>query len=407
MTQPSAPSRFKQAWNVLRGREVKHASYAYAQTYLQEIGKAVWSPREYGKFAEEGYVKNVVAHRCIRLIAESASAVKWQLYADHEGGREQLKQHPALQMLHRPNPTMGGSELIEALVTYKLISGNAYLLSVGPKDGNPQELYCLRPDRMKVIAGRDFVPQGYEYQVGERITRYSVDRLTGRSSILHLKSFHPMNDWYGLSPIEAAAYSIDQHNQAAVWNQALLQNGAKPSGALVVQTRQDGSGGHLSDEQFTRIKSQIDEQYAGALNAGRPLLLEGGLDWREMSLSPKDMDFIDGKHSSARDIALAFGVPPQLLGIPGDNTYSNLVEARLGLWEQTILPLLDKVTTNLNSWLLPAYSGGETLQLQYDTDAISALAPRRDYVWKRVKDADFLTVDEKRAALGYGPLGEN
>lgn len=128
------------------------------------------------------------------------------------------------------------------------------------------------------------------------------------------------------------------------------------------------------------------------------MVLEGGLEWKEMSLSPKEMDFIDMKQSAARDIALAFGVPPQLLGIPGDNTYSNLAEARLALWEQTVLPLVSQLTEALNHWLVPFY--GEGVVLGYDLDKISALSPRREAMWKRVKDADFLTDEEKRALVG-------
>jgi HK97 family phage portal protein len=227
-----------------------------------------------------------------------------------------------------------------------------------------------------------------------------VNRFNGQSNILHFKHFHPLHDYYGMSPMEAAAYSIDQHNQAARWNQALLQNGAKPSGALVIKTAADGSGGMLSDEQYSRIKSQVDDQYSGAINAGRPMLLEGGMDWKEMSLSPRDMDFIESKHSSARDIALAFGVPPQLLGIPGDNTYSNLVEARLALWEQTILPMMEHIAGCLNLWLTPHF--GEGLRLEYDTESISALAPRREKIWTRVNEATFLSDEEKRKILGIG-----
>ncbi|MCH2548114.1 MAG: phage portal protein, partial [Alphaproteobacteria bacterium] len=234
--------------------------------------------------------------------------------------------------------------------------------------------------------------------LGDRYTEFPVDRFSGRSKILHLKSFHPLNDWYGLSPIEAAAYSIDQHNQSGAWNQALLQNGARPSGALVVKTQEQGGNDMLSDEQYQRIRQQMDEQFSGAGNAGRPLLLEGGLDWREMSMSPREMDFIEAKNSAARDIALAFGVPPQLLGIPGDNTYSNLAEARLGLWEQTILPLVDSMCDALNNWLLPYY--GEGLELRYDVDTISALSARREKVWDRVNNADFLSDEEKREMVG-------
>jgi HK97 family phage portal protein len=225
----------------------------------------------------------------------------------------------------------------------------------------------------------------------------AVDPISGQSRILHLKSFHPLDDWYGMSPMEAAAYSIDQHNQCGAWNQALLQNGARPSGALMVKSG-EGQSGTLTETQYTRLKAQLDEQFSGAINAGRPLLLEGGLEWKEMSLSPRDMDFISIKHSSARDVALAFGVPPQLLGIPGDNTFSNMQEARLALWEQTIIPLLTSVTDALNNWLVPMFDGA--LKLSLDADAIPALAAKRDAYWDRISKADFLSDDEKRKLLG-------
>jgi len=125
------------------------------------------------------------------------------------------------------------------------------------------------------------------------------------------------------------------------------------------------------------------------------------MDWVEMGLSPKDMDYISAKDTSARDIALAFGVPPMILGIPGDNTYANMKEARQALWEQTILPLLFKITSELNNWLLPQFEEGIVLSI--NEDVIPALAPRREAMWNRLENADFLTVNEKRAAVGYGP----
>ncbi|MCP5361690.1 MAG: phage portal protein [Hyphomicrobiales bacterium] len=365
------------------------------QTYYSEPGKPVWMRREYGKFAEEAYVRNVIAHRCIHQIASNAASVGWRLLGE-EGV---VSNHPALSLIRRPGPCCAGAEFFESVFATRMISGNAYVLMVTDQTGMPRELHQLRPDRVAVIAGAGGVPAGYEYTLDKQVKRYMADPLTGRSAVLHLKCFHPLDDWYGLSPVEAAAYSIDQHNQAAVWNQALLQNGAKPSGALMVKPS-EYNGGMLDDEQFTRLRHQIDEQFSGAANAGRPLLLEGGLEWRDMSHSPREMDFIEAKHSAARDIALAFGVPPQLLGIPGDNTYSNLAEARLAFWEQTILPLLDQVIGAFNAWLLPHYR--EELRFTYDADRISALAPRRERIWARLKHADFLTDEEKRAMVGLG-----
>lgn len=364
------------------------------QAVIYQTGKPVWSGRNYQKFADEGYIRNVITHRAVDLVAGGAASVPWTLFDKRGDKAVRIKQHPVLKLLERPNPQQGGAELFHALYAYRLISGNSYLQAVGPHDAMPRELYTLRPDQVAIIAGKDGLPAAYRYTVGQEYTDFPVNRATGRSRILHQKTFHPLNDWYGLSPIESAAYSIDQHNQAGAWNQALLQNGARPSGSLVVT----GTDPYLSDGQYDRIKEQIDEQLSGSVNAGRPLLLEGGLEWREMSLTPKEMDFIEAKNSAARDIALAFGVPPQLLGIPGDNTYSNLAEARLALWEQTILPLVDATCDALNNWLLPQF--GTHLELRFDTDEIGALSSQREQVWKRVNDATFLSDEEKRELVG-------
>ena len=365
---------------------------------IHSPGKPVWMGRDYERFGDEGYAKNVVAHRAINMVAEAAASISWALY-DHVGEtRQRIQRHPLLSLLHQPNPLQGGSEFFQTLFIHRLISGNSYLQAIAPKDEAPKELHLLRPDRVAVIAGQQGMPAGYRYQVGDHYRDYPVDRMTGHSSILHLKTFHPLNDWYGLSPIEAAAYSIDQHNQSGAWNQALLQNGARPSGALVVKSSDGNAAGHLSEDQYQRIKQQVEDQFSGPGNAGRPLLLEGGLEWREMSHSPRDMDFINIKHSAARDIALAFGVPPQLLGIPGDNTYANLAEARLALWEQTVIPMVDLVCDALNNWLVPQY--GEGLALGMDLDGISALSVRREKVWDRVNNATFLSDEEKRELVG-------
>ena len=381
-------------------KKSSHLPYGfYTQSFMHTPGKPVWMGREFTRFADEGYIRNVIAHRSIAMIAEGAASVGFKLFRELGSTKREVKKHPLLSLVQMPNPTQAQSEFFENVYSYRLISGNAFVQAVGPKGEAPHELHILRPDRVAVIAGKGGIPAGYRYTVGESYTDYPVDRMSGQSRILHLKTFHPLDDWYGLSPIEAAAYSIDQHNQSGAWNQALLQNGARPSGALVVKMS-DGSTGTLSEEQYYRIKQQIDEQFAGPQNAGRPILLEGGMEWREMSISPKDMDFINAKHSSARDIALAFGVPPQLLGIPGDNTYSNLAEARLALWEQTILPLVQHTCDALNNWLAPQFSGG--LKLACDIDGISALSLRREALWARAQNASFLTDAEKRAMVGLG-----
>lgn len=385
-----------------QAREVK--SYGMSRAYMVAPGQPVWMDRDYRRFSDEAYMRNVIAFRAVQMVTQAAASIPWELYrVNTRAGEKEITSHPLLNLLARPNPQHGFQAFFESLFSYRMISGNVFVQAVGPKGEAPLELHLLRPDRMAVIAGKQGLPAGYRYTVGEHHTDFPVDRLTGQSAILHIKNFHPLNDWYGLSPVEAAAYSIDQHNHSSAWNQALLQNGARPSGALIVRT-EGGQTGSLSDEQFQRIRQQIDEQFAGPENAGRPLLLEGGLEWKEMSLSPRDMDFISVKNSAARDIALAFGVPPQLLGIPGDNTYSNLQEARYALWEQTVIPMAEMVCREMSQWLAPHYGAG--LELRPNPDGISAIGERNQALWQRVENASFLTENEKRAAVGYPPLEE-
>jgi HK97 family phage portal protein len=212
-----------------------------------------------------------------------------------------------------------------------------------------------------------------------------------------MREFHPLDDYYGLPPLEAAQISLDVHNAASAWNKALLDNAARPSGALVYKGE---NGSNLSEEQFERLRDELEANFQGASNAGRPLLLEGGLSWQSMSLTPKDMDFLELKHGAAREIALAFGVPPMLLGIPGDNTYANYREANLAFWRQTVLPLASRFAGAFGAWLGPAF--GEGLRLGIDVDQVEALSAEREALWRRVNEADFLTPEEKREAVGYG-----
>lgn len=359
------------------------------------LGRPLWTPVQYDRLSEEGYQKNVIVYRSVNLIARSIASVPWILYA----GEEEMDFHPLLTLLNKPNPIQGGNAFIEAMISTLLLSGNTYVEAVSPHAQAPVELYVLRPDRMRVIPGDNGFPQGYEYQISGQTRRIAVNDEKGDSPILHLKFFHPLNDWYGLSPLEAALKGIDLHNIVAGHNVSLLQNGGRPSGALMVKAASETP---LTAEQRSQLREDLENVYEGTKNAGKIMVLEGDFEWKEMGLSPKDLDFIEGKNLAAREIAQVFGVPPMLVGVPGDATFSNYREARLHLWEDTILPLLDMVVSHLNLWLTPQF--GENLSLSYDTDAIPALAPKREAAWEKVNQAQFLTLNEKRQAVGYEPL---
>jgi HK97 family phage portal protein len=361
---------------------------------LQLMAAAQWTPRNYASLAREGVMQNPVVYRCVRMIAEAAASVPFLLY----DGDKELAAHPLLALLAAPNAQDSGAALFERWYAFLQCAGNAYLQAV-TLGGDIRALYALRPDRMKVVEGNDGWPAGYEYSVNGRTVRIGRDA-SGFLPVLHATLFHPLDDYYGLSPIEAAAFAVDVHNEGAAWAKSLLDNAARPSGALIYRGP-DGAP-NLTDDQFNRLKAELESGYQGALNAGRPMVLEGGLEWQSMSHSPADLDFANTRDVAAREIALAFGVPPMLLGIPGDNTYSNYAVANLAFWRQTVLPLVARTAAQLTRWLAPKF--GDSLRIGYDLDAVPALAAERESTWDKLNAASFLTLNEKRTAAGYGTL---
>ena len=370
----------------------------------QSLGYDVSTKIAYNDLAKEGYQENAIVYRCINEIANNASRVNINLFR----GDQEVDNHPLLDLLYNPSPTQSQVEWFQGLYSYLLISGNNYMLSVGGDNTPPTELYNLRPDRIQIRTGQRAMPQSYDYIIGGQIVEsYEVDQATGNSKIKHIKMFNPLDDYYGMSPIQASSVDIDQHNLANKHNVNLLQNGARPSGAVIFKPKDETGGSvQLSDNQRSQLQSDINSRFAGTGNAGRPMLLEGDFDWKEMGLSPKDMDFIQLKNMSAKDIALVYGVPSQLIGIPDAQTYSNFAEAKLALYNETIIPLLDKIQGDLNEWLVPQFND-EALELRYDIDSIPAMAEQRRRVFESVtsgvKDG-ILTRNEAREQLGYEPI---
>jgi HK97 family phage portal protein len=360
-------------------------------------GRVAWSPRDTVSLTRTGFAGNPVGFRSVKMIAEAAAALPLVM----QDKMQRFAEHPVLNLVTSPNPAQGRAELFEALFGQILLTGNGYLEAVGGDAGVPLELHVLRSDRMSLIPGTDGWPIAYEYSVGARKHRFDVSQ--GRPAVCHIKSFHPQDDHYGFSPMQAAAQAVDVHNSASRWSKALLDNAARPSGAIVYKGAE--GQGSLSADQYDRLVSEMESHHQGARNAGRPMLLEGGLDWKPMGFSPSDMEFQKTKESAAREIALAFGVPPMLLGIPGDATYTNYQEANRAFYRLTVLPLATRVAASVADWL--SGFAGEHLELKPDLDQVPALAAERDAQWARVAAADFLTDAEKRRILGLPALAED
>ncbi len=348
----------------------------------------------YENALREGYENNAIVQRCVRIVSDASGNTPIMFGSN--------KKDKITNLVYNNHY---GQSLLETIASHIMLHGNAYVQLVMGEDA-PAALYPLRPDRVRIIADNRGWPMRYEYRVGEQIEYIDAHDALGRMQIIHIKSFHPSDDHYGLGCLCAAAQSIRVHNAATRWNKSILENAARPSGALVY----DGGDNAvpLSDVQFDRLRSEMESSFSGSNNAGRPMLLEGGLKWQAMSLSPADMDFVELKATTARDIALAFGVPPMLLGIPGDNNYANYREANRALWRLTILPLMGKILSalehGLSSGALPWF---DDISLFVDLDQVSALSEDRERLWSQISSANFLSDDEKRAMLGLETQRDN
>lgn len=362
-------------------------------------GSPVWTKKDLAKLAEAGYKNCYAVFACVKQIVDAAGGIPWQLFKKPtaEGGKkEEIEASPLLDLMKRPNPQDGGASFIKNQLAFYLIAGNSYITCVGPDGGaEPRELYLMRPDRVRILPGTRIQPIGaYRYEVGGDHKDF------GPEQVLHLKAFNPLDDWYGMSPIEVVAKQIDIQAMAAEWNAKLLQNDCRPPGAIVTE-------GNLDDEQHARLEESLEKKMMGYKSAGRPPVFEAGIKWQPFAITPKDMDWLDSDKLNTRKICAAFNVAPELIGDAENKTYSNYKEARKALYLETVLPLMDFLRDEYNNWLTPMF--GENLALEYNKDAIEAIREELNAVYERQEKAWWRSINEKRRACGddeIGPAGD-
>lgn len=377
----------------------RKASQARIVTTVHQAGRAVNTPRNIDGFTKEGYQKNAIAYKCVSTLARKASQVPWCLYKT--GTDKEIESHEILDLLARPNPMQGTQAFFEALYAYFLITGNTFMEGVSVKEKQVNELWTQSPKNWTIIPGTLGLPAFYEVKGSQRTVRFPVNPVNGQSYVMHVKTFNPdpADPWWGMSPISAAVYSVDIHNSANQWNFSLLEHYAQPSGILTIESTDANPTGTLPEPQFINLKNDIDKNYSGSQNAGRPMLLEGGVKWSQTSFNPKDMEWLNSKNTSAREIALVFGVPPLILNISGDNTYANMKEAKLALVEDAVLPLISLFRTELNRYFQAIY--GNEIELREDLEAVPELLEKRTELYDKMNALSYLTINEKRMVLGY------
>lgn len=359
-------------WNVTEQKVSKTDGVRRAVSSVYTGGVLNPTGNDYASLATEGYINNAYVRRSIDLIANAARGIP--LVAREADGTEASDSE--LQALL---DTYSGGFSGEVFA-YLMLAGNSYIEVVSTSSGKPVELYTLRPDMVKQDQDGS-----YRFQINNKKVKFDD------GEIIHVRLFNPVSGVTGVSPILAARRAMDAHNSANDWNAQVLQNQAAPSGILT-------SEGYLSDEDFERLKKEMRSGWTGTKNAGLPKLLDNGLKWTPISYTSKDLEWLEGKRDAAMEIAAAFGVPPELIGI-GQTTYSNRKEAAVSFYTDTVKPLMETYVTNLTEGLAKRF--GDGMYVEADYSAIAALRESEEAKINRTEALEGIaTINEQRAIWG-------
>ncbi len=358
------------------------------------------SKAKYSEIVQEAYYSNAVAYRCIGLLAQSVAYLPIITYR----GEREVADHWVANLLSRPNILENRYDFFERLVILLMLGGSSYVLARGIyEQQRPKEMWSILPHHIQVFRQSGaMLPSRYEYQGPGGMESFPFDEIYGRCDLIQIAKPDPLSATGdpGFSPTLAAGPEIDIRNEGSRWNYNLLKNTARPPGALSMPADQPP----LDEQQFQRLKDEIKREVSGAEKAGEPLLLEGGLTWQEMGKGPAELDWNNSRIQLARDICMIYGVPAQMVGIPDTQTYSNYREARQSFYEETAIPLGDKIINALEAAFNKVLPRNQQISLEIDKDQVDALAPKRQAHWDRVESSTVLTINEKREELGFEPI---
>jgi HK97 family phage portal protein len=319
----------------------------------------VWKDWNTSTAITEGFKACVYVYAGIYRIMKSAASVPWVAKDPTED--DIIPKHPLELLMRRPNSFMSGQDLIERLTSHLYLGGNGVLYkNKVRRDGRDitAELWPLQPDYITPVPDQMNYIKSYKYQTG------AISKELDPSNIIHIMFIDPGNLYWGMSPIQAAARIIDTDVEATKWNKISLQNRAITDGVFSFDHT-------ITKKQWTEAREMVREQHQGSDNARMPWILGSGARWNQMSLSPVDMDFIEGKKMTREDICAVLNMPPPMVSIYDNATLANIETARKIMWLDTIIPYLDDLKSAFDLALVREF--GDDIILDYDTRNVQAL----------------------------------
>lgn len=378
--------------------EEKHAASEVVAYQIEnwQANRERPQPTDFRKLADEGYRRNLIIFACVRELAQTAAEpdlVCSEVAADDETTK--LSQnHPMVRLLNKPNPEQGQFAFLELLMTHLNVAGNAYVHKVRNAMGRVIQLWLLRPDRVEIVPGEDGHVRWYAFKVGTKKQRIEA------RDVIHLKYPDPLDDYYGLSPICAAARAGDLDNNMVDYLSAFFLNGAEPRGLLKFKVR-------TKPDDRERVKAMWKENHGGPRGWHDIGVVDSDVDFEAIGKGPGDLAMDAVSDQTESRLCSAFGVPPILIGCAiglKRSTYANYREAKKSLWEETLIPTYTRIADALTMGLAMEFAGkNQQLLVSFDTAKIEALqesAQEKRTAGKDLYLAGIATKNEARELAG-------
>lgn len=291
------------------------------------------------------YQKSLYVFACVSKIAQKTASIDWEMFRikNKVGDTQEIFVHDALDLLYRPNPFQTKGEFFEKFMINKKLAGEAFILKVRDERGVVRELWNLRPDFMTVVKDPQLFIKAFEFnKSGGKVTFKPED-------IIHDAYPNPLDEYGGISPLAAAEIRIDTELNAVNYQKNFFKNNARPDFIL-------SSDNKIDRNQKDEIKEKWEKRHKGGDNAGKGAFLEGGLKYQQVSISQREMDYIESLRMTRDDILTAYGVPKPIVAITDDVNLANAETAMQIFISETIVPEIKRLTEKLNEHLIyPEY----------------------------------------------------
>lgn len=411
-------------------KNAQQTAAEYNRAIYQFLGESiVWNPENDDTYIKDGYRKNATIYSIVNIITNAATTIPFQIY--EKVNENEVKRYKALtsgsvdansiykanlirknamvelegtelhKLLERPNSAQSYSSWLSELIAFGKLTGNRYIYGIAPETGINQgkykELYVMPSQIMEIVSGGIMQPvQKYriEYQGA-----YDIPA----EDICHIKDFNPYYDGtgshlYGQSPLRAGLRSLTTNNEAVQTGVKYLQNQT----ARGILTSDEGD---INEVQAQQLKDKFRKNFQGADNAGDIIITPKKLSWVNFGLNAADVSLIEQYNASIKDLCNIYAVPVQLLNNTESSTYNNMKEAKKALYQNCVIPELNKIRDELNRWLVPKF--GDKLFIDFDYSAIPELQEENEKVVDQLSKAWWVTPNEKRRVMNYGVDEEN